>query len=89
MLIGIGQLMHGTQVPPVLSKLKKSLTKVKMTTLRQAKREIDAAMKDRSKMIRSETNKRYYVRAKKVLALNKPKEREPRSTLSNIFDKLF
>lgn len=51
--------------PPDNSKVKGSLTKKKMSRLREKKREIEEKIKDRQRLQRQERNRRYYKRTRK------------------------
>jgi hypothetical protein len=71
MLLSVDWLFDGEYTTPVAIKLQKSLNKVKMSAMWQAKQEIEASSMARKKMKKSERNKRYYVRTKKGLVPNK------------------
>jgi hypothetical protein len=71
MLLSLDWLFDGDFNTPVTIKLQKSLNKVKMSAMWQAKQEIEASSMARKKMMKSERNKRYYVRTKKGLVSNK------------------
>jgi hypothetical protein len=73
----------------VLSELTKSFLKLKMSTLKQAKLRIEAAIKAKKKTERSEANKRYYRKTKNVTTLKKIKKEEHRGLLANIFGTFF
>lgn len=54
-----------------LLKLKRSVKKTEISTLKKAKKELAAAYLSREKRLRQERNKRYYQRRKKRLGLEK------------------
>jgi hypothetical protein len=65
-LIGLDGLTQHTTGIDSLYKLKKSLSKIKMMTLKQAKDDIEAELKDRKRKMKRKRNQRYYMKVRKV-----------------------
>ena len=74
----------GSNYRASITKLKTSLTKMRMSRLRETKDEIEAKIKDRERLQRQERNKRYYRRLKNNSASKRPTSKKSSAGLGTI-----